>query len=143
METESGATITSGQVIGDYPDCPNPARSFLWDRNSGRQDLGTLGGGWTQAHDINESGQVVGVSWDGDSLCRAFLWQSGSGMQDLGTLGGDWGTASAINDKGQVVGASNQIAGYNPHAFLWQSGTGMRDLGSWAPSPTSQAGAQA
>jgi probable HAF family extracellular repeat protein len=79
-------------------------------------DLGTLGGGRSQANDLNASGQVVGWSILANGSTHAFLWQNGI-MTDLGTLGVDFSEALAINDAGQVVGRS--AAGDNTyHAFL-------------------------
>ena len=91
-------------------------------------DLGTLGGTYSIALDVNEQNQVVGFSSTLDNEeSHAFLWQGGQ-MLDLGTLGGDYSTAAAINNKGQIVGQSNVVAGGNSHAFLWENGV-MRDLG--------------
>ena len=61
-------------------------------------DLGTLGGGYSRAGDINASGQVVG-----ESNSHAFLWQSGI-MTDLGTLGGSDSTANGINNINLALG---------------------------------------
>ena len=90
-------------------------------------DLGTLGGSFTFARDINDLGQVVGVSETALGEFHAFLWVD-SVMSDLGTLGGDFSFARGINNLGQVVGSSDTASG-ELHAFLWFEGT-MIDLGS-------------
>lgn len=84
-------------------------------------DLGTLGGIFSQASDVNEYGEVVGYSKTASSHdVHAFLWQDGT-MTDLGTLGGA-SAAGAINNRGQIVGTSTTPAG-EQQAILWQEGT--------------------
>jgi probable HAF family extracellular repeat protein len=95
------------------------------------QDLGSLGGHFSEAYGINASGAVVGYSYLADnSTYHAFLWTAAGGMQDLGAPTGTSSVATAINDRGQIVGYS-QSAPINPvlHALLWSSGV-MRDLGT-------------
>ncbi|WP_266171908.1 hypothetical protein [Dyella subtropica] len=85
--------------------------AFLWTRNAGMQDLGTLypGDVHSQAFGINARDQVVGLSCTAHfASCHAFLWENGR-MTDLNTLAtqGDAGLlaqALDINDEGEITG---------------------------------------
>jgi probable HAF family extracellular repeat protein len=95
-------------------------------------DLGTLGGGASQATAVNARGQVVGYSYlVGNLSAHAFSWTAMDGMVDLGTLGGTFVTiATAVNDPGQVVGFSFTAGDVFPHAFSWTATGGIVDLGT-------------
>lgn len=101
------------------------------------QDLGTLGGTFSEAGGINNDGMVEGFSTlPGDTVERAFLWQKRTGMIDLGTLGGPNSDASARpSEEGEVGGESDtsitdplgeDFCGYGTNLiclpFLWRHG---------------------
>ena len=102
---------------------------FLWEKETGMIDLGTLGGTCGFSSWINKFGQVVGNSdLAGDEAQHAFLWTRARGMRDLGTLGGSNSEASMINDSGEVVGGSQLNGDTQYDAFLWDGK--MHDLGT-------------
>src|SRR5215469_3262904 len=101
---------------------------FLWDKEQGMIDLGTLGGTSGCAINLNNRGQVVGYSnMAGDLTAHPFLWERGE-MKDLGTLGGPTGFANWISEAGEVAGSADNEGGQQ-HAFLWKNGI-MTDLGT-------------
>ena len=89
-------------------------------------DLGTLGGAFSSARDINVNEQIVGESQTAAGETHAFLFADGV-MQDLGTLGGAFSAADDINDAGQIAGRSTTATG-EMRAVLWTDGT-LVDLG--------------
>lgn len=87
-------------------------------------NLGTLGGGYSQAQGINGSGAVVGYSTTSGGDYHAFVY-SGGAMHDLNSLATNLTAAGfsyltsahAINLSGQIVGDGATPAGYT-QAFL-------------------------
>jgi probable HAF family extracellular repeat protein len=83
------------------------AHAFLWTKEGGMRDLGTLpGDAKSQALGINGRRQVVGLSCG--SSCRAFYWENGV-MTDLNTLVTSGSheplfAAGDINEIGVVTG---------------------------------------
>ncbi len=90
---------------------------FIWDEEQGMISLGTLGGDWGTAWDINDHAQVVGYGDIGNGEHRAFYWDSEHGMIELPTLGGN-SLARAINNEGQIVGYSYDDQG-NFKPVMW------------------------
>ncbi|GAP65178.1 extracellular repeat protein, HAF family [Mizugakiibacter sediminis] len=107
----------NGDVVGfaNVPGGATPGslneHAFLWTRDGGMQDLGTLGPEdvHSQALGINDRRQVVGVSCTAHfASCRPFLWQDGA-MVDLNArlaagYDGVLVAAQDINDLGQITG---------------------------------------
>jgi probable HAF family extracellular repeat protein len=112
-----------GQVVGNS-DLPGDTtfHAFLWTKNTGMQDLGTLSGDVASVSiSINDAGSVVGASLDADFNPRAFLWEDGV-MTDLNSLvAGDSPlyllTGCSINSRGQITGLGMTSTG-EIHAYL-------------------------
>jgi hypothetical protein len=90
-----------------FSNTPTSIHAFLWSRQNGIEDLGTLPGDISsKAYAINDAEDVVGSS-SGPAGIRAFFWTRSSGMKELtGLQGATYTEAFAINNSGEVVGAS-------------------------------------
>jgi len=137
----------NGQIAGGSDLTGDDAsHAFMWKpttpggASGTMHDLGTLGGTFSFAWDINASGQVTGdADTTDDDANHAFLWTptvpggATGTMHDLGTLGGAWSDGSGINDLGQVAGSAQTPDDAADHAFLWtptEPGGTMLDLGT-------------
>jgi probable HAF family extracellular repeat protein len=127
---EAYAVNRQDQVIG-YSDLPGDTtfHSFLWTKETGMKDLGTLAGGAASlAIGINDAGEVVGVSLDSSLNPSAYLWENGV-MTDLNTLvntnplipGGAplfLATACSINSSGVITGFAFDTSTGEIHGYL-------------------------
>jgi len=124
-----GQVVGNSNLAGDQT-----SHAFLWDRQRGIKDLGTLKGysHSSEAHWINDAGEVVGesdaVTKSGVYSSHAFLWKNGH-MADIGTVAGDaCGVAVSINSRSQIVGFGSADCNQEDHAFLWENGGPIVDL---------------
>ena len=117
------ALNNQGQVVG-HSELPNDTtfHGFLWTRETGMRDLGTLPGDPASlALGINDRGEVVGASLDASFNPRALLCEEGV-MTDLNTRiaanpsGLYLLLAVSINSRGEIVGLAVTSAGL--HGFL-------------------------
>jgi probable HAF family extracellular repeat protein len=98
--------VNSGkQVVGTVDNW----KGFVWQNNV-LTLLGDLGGGCSNAMDINDTGHIVGSSCTTEvNRPHATLWHQGA-VFDLGVVPGqDDAGASAINLIGQIVGSSGTM----------------------------------
>ncbi|GFJ89405.1 hypothetical protein Prum_030470 [Phytohabitans rumicis] len=61
------------------------SRAVLWNSDGAAQDLGHLGGAYSEGYGTNDRSEVVGTSSIASGEDHAFLWSGGT-MTDLGTL---------------------------------------------------------
>jgi len=112
-----GQVVGSSDLKGD-----EVSHGFLWTKEKGMTDLGTLPGDAISAGvAINDAGQVVGVSLDENFNLRAAMWQDGVGT-DLNDLIAEDSPlylllACSINSHGQFVGLAVDQAG-NLHGYI-------------------------
>lgn len=93
-----------GEITGGSKISTGDTHAFVWSKEEGMIDIGTLGGKNSYAFSINNRGQIVGHSDTSTGEEHAFVWSKEDGMIGIGTLGGKNSYASAINDKGQILG---------------------------------------
>jgi probable HAF family extracellular repeat protein len=112
----------SGQVVGQN----GAGHAFLYSKGI-TVDLGTLGGTYSFALNINNRGQVVGWADNPGNTTQGFLYSNGKmvGLSPGSTSGG----AQGINASGQVVGwYTDSSAGTHP--FIYSNGA-MTSLGTF------------
>jgi probable HAF family extracellular repeat protein len=114
----NGEVVGFSDVAGD-----KAAHGFRWTRNTGMEDLGTLGGdGHSAGLAINDQGVIAGISIAPDfSSLRAFVWRGGV-MTDLNQLIPANSalyllTGCSINAGGEITGFAVDSNG-NMHGYL-------------------------
>jgi probable HAF family extracellular repeat protein len=103
-----------GQMVGVSMNHNSGRIEAFLEGEGKRVALGTLGGSFSIAHDINNHGEVVGGSLTkGDESFHGFLYRNRR-LQDLnellepGASGWEMIHALAINNLGEIVGIASQ-----------------------------------
>ena len=123
------AINNKGQAVGRAIRMNGPTmfHAFLFSNGEGH-DLGSLGGGESQATAINDAGEVAGEGGTPDGSQHAFLWRHRR-MKDIGALGRSAGRVIALNNQGQVIGTIDEGVRRPNHSFIYSGGR-MHDLGA-------------
>ena len=123
------AVNSAAKVVGSSFSVGGDQHAFLWisgatdgvPSNIEMKDLGTVGGTFSWALDINDSDHVVGWSTDGSSNDHAFVWLNDTivDLNDEVDINTTWvlSGASAINNNEYIVGWGTNPSG-DTRAFL-------------------------
>lgn len=121
-----------GHVVGQSEVAGGMMHAFSWHESTGLIDLGTLGGSYSGANDVNDHGHVVGWSWSDIQAETPFIWRGGE-LNELDSLPiADFpgGSANAINNHGVIVGESNGEEYGIEYAVRWNLQGDIQRLGS-------------
>jgi len=123
------SSVPNSGCWGGFPTINIATGSFIWDKQNGMRNLGSLGGMCTTAMAINNRGQIVGISsFEGEATWHGFLWDGS--MHDLGgSLGGSFSQVYGISEAGDVVGFASLAGDTTYHAALWRGIGKITDLG--------------
>jgi probable HAF family extracellular repeat protein len=95
------------------------------------EDLGTLGGSFSEMGDVSGTIVAVGGARNAQGRMRPFRDPLNGPMQDLGDLGGQTGFATAVDFDGDVVAGWSLDATGQEHAFRWTEEDGIVNLGTF------------
>jgi len=96
-----------------------PAHAALSVLRVTMTDLGTLGGSFSEASDVNDAGTIVGFSADSLGAWHGF-YDIADVMYFVTMPWPSASVAAGINNHGDIVGTWRD--GTGDHAFLWRSG---------------------
>lgn len=131
-DTTALALNEAGQVAGSIEKRAGAVRSLygcLWVDRKPRV-LGSFGGQFGTATDINASGEVVGWSDTKKGVAHAWRWSRGKLLRLPAPPARPHSNASSINDTGQIAGfASDTSDAPITRAVLWEQGR-VKEIGT-------------
>jgi probable HAF family extracellular repeat protein len=119
----------SGVVVGETGSAslafPN-GYAYSWTSGGGVDDLGTLGGAYSGAFDINEAGVITGFAWptgaQASGAGQGFIYKDET-MTPLGTVSSPTGYSRGhgINDSNEIAGRASEVnfSGSNKYTTYW------------------------
>lgn len=130
----------AGQVLIKAIPAETRSGCLLWDAVHGIQDVGTLGGRWSEPIALNDNGLVLGKSITDKGIEHLILWDAINGLRDIGDLS-EFGVVSFgaqvsitdMNNSGTIVGTlATVLDRFNtwtsPRAFVWDPLQGLQIL---------------
>ena len=114
----------SGMVVGTKR-VGDAYEAFVWEAGRGMQSLGTLGGNYSAAANLNDLGSVIGTStFHGDEVLKqGFLWNQSEGMKPVIKARENISSyPAAINNRNEIVGYLTRRAGRGETAFVYMDG---------------------
>ncbi len=119
VSSSAAAINDHSHIVGHFVDAQGCKHAFVWKRNSGIKDLGTLPGDTSAtAQAINNHGIVAGVSFNALSQEECpFAWNPELGMIELGleATARESAVVTAINDEGIVSVVLGNMMSYLIH----------------------------
>jgi probable HAF family extracellular repeat protein len=102
-----------------FPACFGNTHAFLYN-GSGLEDIGTLGGTYSEGMSINNRGEVAGISTVANGATHLFLYTQGH-MHDLGAPAGQAVVFAALNDRGEILASSPGSQGVGASYYLFRN----------------------
>ncbi|HFK7189050.1 TPA: hypothetical protein ACG0BA_004778 [Serratia odorifera] len=118
-------------VVGTATPESGESYAFIWSRQTGMHNLGTLGGTRSAAHAISSDGNVIiGESQTSSGKTHAFRIVNRGLMEDLGALSGDFSVATVLTPTGDVILGYSTVQSGQRRTFRWTELEGMENLGT-------------